>query len=405
MEVSLAHNPIDEFRSFQILQYRVNDRFKIYSQRRQRRGVFKGNLGILLVGDTKGFDQLESLPPLPPQNCKPYPQCKRHVWDHGELGDEKQLGFPSNGGVPYRRIVDQIWELMRGFSITVDRAPDSSKIPWNVSDFKELVSHLDSFKVANPTNNSLTKIQGDQRFFAVLRDQDFCNWLKPNLFNAPALRIVGGDDWHLRELCTLLFGDKEDFYNFLHYDLKTLSEHPEEGNEVWKGNALVGPLLLKTFKFIIDKYAKKSVHAAIDELFEGIWCKTPKSVLQGSSVEKLVSAIVELGSNLVHTINNILRPKMPKKDKNTTSKKLVIMVSGLHVFRKTPELGRLVYCLRELSESISQSDFECKILFTYEQDRILDVLLSDITCISDDERLGKSIYALDNTAWLELLVF
>lgn len=294
---------------------------------------------------------------------------------------------------------------MRGFSSTVDRTPDSLKIPWNVSDFNELVSHLDSFKVANPPNNGLTKIQGDQRFFAVLRDQDFCNWLKPNVFNAPALRIVGGDDWHLRELCTLLLDDQKNSYNVLHYDLKTLNEYPEAGNEVWKGIALVGPLLLKTFKFIIDKYAKKAAHATIDELFEGIWGKTSNPVPQTRSLKELVSAIEQLGSNLVHTITNILRQRILETDKKAKSKKLMILVSGLHVFRKAPELGRLVYCLRELSESISQSGLECKILFAYEQDRILDVLLSDITCISDDERLGKSIYALDNTAWLELLSF
>lgn len=383
----------------------------MYRQQREDPRLLPGQLGIILLQSSDSeHSSVRSLPGVISHSVDDNlrgPQCKRVILPRGVLNSQAALQFSNNDCRTYRDIVDVTWDLIH--DLYVHPPSTNSRSYFNTdprevlvemipradpqTHFQDLLLPLELCKSVNPVNQRREQIENDGEFFGILNNQDFGSWLESPGCNI--LRIVATSDWNLTAFCSSLSGYvKAKDYDVLHLDGERLSKIYGPENGYWNGTALVGPLLLRIFKFIIDTWASRSTgkptttKEAIVGLLQRIIREsgaTPNaSEPETDLMPPLVNAIEHLGSNLVKVIADSL---YELRQDGLRSTKLMIVISGLHGFQKTPELGRIVHCVRKLHEFTSR---HClfKTLFAHEPRDGLDGLLSDVTCISDDERLG-----------------
>jgi hypothetical protein len=243
----------------------------------------------------------------------------------------------------------------------------------------------------------------DKDFYAIVNDEDFGKWLEPQS-GFDTLRIVGPSDWRLKDLCkSLVDSDYTEGYDVLHIDCGNLGHKCRQEEGYGKGNTLIGPFLLSIFKFVLDSWAKRCADGGAlakdmaTHLFQGIVSASEADVGVGASskgdrgnsiLQSLIPAIDRLGSNLVPVMSHALLLGSKTEPSVVKSTKLMILLSGFHSFKESPELGRLIHCVRELHQAITKHGV-CKILFTHDECKHLKGLLGDVAGISNAEVLGK----------------
>ncbi|KAK4033623.1 ankyrin repeat-containing domain protein [Parachaetomium inaequale] len=273
----------------------------------------------------------------------------------------------------------------------------------HIQHLEELTKPLASGEFINPTpaghRNGRGPLNVDKDFYAIVNDEDFGTWLKPQS-GLDALRIAGPSDWRLRDLCkSLALSDYAEDYEVLHIDCDNLGHECRQEEGYGKGNTLIGPFLLRIFKFVLDSWAKRCANGGAlvkdmtTHLLQGIVCTSEADFRVGESSKgdgdallQSVPAIERLGSNLVQVLDHALMLGPKTEPSVVKSTKLMILLSGFHSFKESPELGRLIHCVRELHQAIAKYG-PCKILFTHDERKHLKGLLGDVAGISNDEML------------------
>ncbi|KAK1835684.1 ankyrin repeat-containing domain protein [Podospora conica] len=355
-----------------------------------------------------GFVLLED-PDLPPEQSFSLDNCRRlRLPERAPMSDDNRLRFSSNGSREYRDIVRFIWDLVNEL---YDKGPVSQYArpiwQWWIGDPREtqgrsitksvaeaLLKDMIPEGMSRAVNNLNHKREGigiDREFFSILHDHDFLAWLMNSDRTRGGMLRIESSSLNLTALCSSLSGYLDD-HQLIHIDAGVLSKPGVFGQGVgcMDGSALLAPFILTLFSFVVEIWAVKgstpSPEArpdAVARLLQSI-LRRSGAAPKGDSIEKdLQRSIENLGSSLVGTAINVLGDL---KDIGVLKPmKLMIVVSGLAGFMKSPELGRLVHSIRKFHEGLSRLCV-CKTLLAHKPREDLVGLLGDIAVINDDER-------------------
>lgn len=354
----------------------------------------KRKLGVIQIGDLASDSELKSSDGL---------GAIRRL--DASFDGDSVLQFARNDAKTYRELVRLIWDLARTLPLDDQPQPSgwlqsvASYLPWNwgisytpvelewdpfPSTFERMCSLINKSKAFNPTNHQCKDIRSDPNFFAILENQHFKDWLEHPL---PAMRIVGSCGWNLRALCSSLPSFRPD-HHVLHLDCETLSRECGPMGGQWTGNSLIGPLILWMSQVAVSGVSSEADF--VECLFNQL--KAKGKLVQYSTIQakpdafaQLVLFIEQLGSTMVQVVDKALDDFLGSEGK---ARPLMLILSGLHVFRRSPELGRLTYCIRELHRCINKYR-TCRLLVTHDQRQDLDGLLREFRCLGDDEHKGK----------------
>lgn len=360
-----------------------------------------GNVGFVLLED----------PDLPPSQGFRLDNCRRlRLPERALVSDDNRLRFSSNGSREYRDIVRFIWDLVNDLYDKGPIAQHASPLwQWWSGDPRETQARLITKSVAegllkglipegmsravDNTNHKKDGIGMDREFFGILNDADFRQWLANSDRTRGGMLRIQSSSLNLTALCSSLSGNLDD-YKLIHIDAGILIKPGVFGQGVGclDGSALLAPFILTLFSFVVGIWAVKcsipSPEArpeAVARLLQSI-LKRSGAAPRGDNMEKdLQLSIENLGSSLVGTVINVLGDI--KKIGVLKSTKLMIVVSGLAGFMKSPELGRLVYSIRKFHEGLSRLCV-CKTLLAHKPREDLVGLLGDIPVVDDDERAG-----------------
>jgi hypothetical protein len=331
--------------------------------------------------------------------------------------DDGPLRFSGNDNKLYRALVTAIWRVLdssygkrsRGQRAVQGLPREAIGNP--IQRLEALTKSLASeyFNPA-PSKSGRGRLDQDREFYAIVQDQDFDRWLDPRS-DLHALRIAGPRDWRLSGLCQSLPNYAKD-YDVLHIDCGSLGSECRRMEGYGKCNSLVGPFLLSVFQFVVNSWKKRCSNANGSAMAADVATHLLQGILRASGADSraaappgsgadpilgsLVLAIDRLGSNLVQVLRDALEFgrdafQLGRDTKAPQVRPLMILLSGIHGFEQSPELGQLIHCIYKLHSVLTTTCGVCKILFTHEKLEHLKGLLwfADHE-ISDDELLGES---------------
>ncbi|KAK7418200.1 hypothetical protein QQZ08_011353 [Neonectria magnoliae] len=250
----------------------------------------------------------------------------------GTLEGDSALRFTRNDDTSYGGIVACLWELVQKLRLN---SPAESSL-W--------------YSWFCPKPDPPVKLERDQFPQAV---QGMCNLINSS-------KAVNPSD-HRRDAIK----DDPVFFDLLN-------------TKDFKSWLLVGPLMLRVFKLTVDGVLEedRAVNFLLNRFEDkASLTRCPSWYKHGWLLGSIMVQVV--GDALVKCfVSRLVTNKEPTP--------LILIFSGLDSSKRSPELGRLLYCIRELQMCISQHR-TCRLLVTHDRRSDWDGLLNGFLRVSDNE--------------------